>query len=148
MFGSDASTTSGGLPPDRQGSFNDRFEKWGSSPAGSAPLPAPHRLDSFNNRFGNWGSAPAGGFGDTRSPALRALENYKRSAAPEGLVSTLAQGAPLATPNLPIDESALGDRSENAPGATRPEINSRSYRVSSASSGHDSAQSGRGGTAA
>jgi hypothetical protein len=120
--------------PDNSAAFGDRFGKWGSSPAGVAQPPAPDRPQSFDNRFGNWDSAPAGGFGDTRSPVLRALQNYKRSATPDGPVSTSAQGAPLAAPNLPIGESAFGGRSENAPGALRPDINSRpaSYRVSSA----------------
>ncbi len=71
-------------PPDRQDSFGDRFGKWGSSPAGIASLPVPDRPDSFGNRFGNWGSAPAGDSGNPRSPVLRALQNYKRSAAPDG----------------------------------------------------------------
>jgi hypothetical protein len=89
--------------PDRPVSFEKRFGNWRVSPAGSTPLATP--TESFDDRFGNWGSAPAGGFGDTRSPVLRALQNYKRSAAPDGPVSTAAQGAPLAAPNLPIDKS-------------------------------------------
>jgi len=117
---------------DRPVSFDSRFGNWSSSPASGTPPATP--AESFDNRFGNWGSAPAGGFDDTDSPVLRALEKYRRSAAPDGPVSTSAQGAPPTPPNLPIGESAFGDRSENAPGAPRPEINSRpvSYRVSSA----------------
>jgi hypothetical protein len=84
MFGSDASTTSGGLPADRQGSFDDRFEKWGSSPARVAPLTPPDGPESFGNRFGNWGFVPASASRDSRSPVLRALERYRRSAAPDG----------------------------------------------------------------
>jgi hypothetical protein len=84
----------------------------------------------LDNSFGNGSSFSADDLGDTRSPVLRALQNYERSAALDGAVSTTAQGAPHAAPNLPIDESALGDRSENASGAPRPDINSR--RVSSA----------------
>jgi hypothetical protein len=42
MSGPDASTTSGGLPPDRQDSFGDRFGKWGSSPAGTPVDKAPY----------------------------------------------------------------------------------------------------------
>jgi len=118
--------------PDRPVSFEKRLGNWRASPAGSTPLATP--TESFDDRFGNWGFAPAGGFGDTRSPVLRALQNYKRSAAPDGPVSTAAQGAPRAAPNLPIYKSAFGDRPETAPGVPRPDVNSRrvSYRVSSA----------------
>jgi hypothetical protein len=107
-----------------------RWTRMTPSPIGDSP----ENSGSFDNRFGKWGSASAGGFGDTDSPVLRALQNYKRSAAPDGPVSASAQDAPLATPNLPIVESVFGDRTENAPGAPRPEISSRpaSYRVSSA----------------
>src|SRR5438445_671133 len=118
--------------PDRPVSFEKRLGNWRASPAGSTPLATP--AESFDDRFGIWGFAPAGGFGDTRSPVLRALQNYKRSAAPDGPVSTAAQGAPRAAPNLPIDKSAFGDRPETAPGVPRPDVNSRrvSYGVSSA----------------
>jgi len=68
--------------PDRQGSFGGRFEKWGSSPAGNAPLPVADFPDSFNNRFGDWGSAPAGDFGNPRSPVLRALQDYSDQRLP------------------------------------------------------------------
>src|SRR5882724_2832331 len=115
--------TNGFPASDRPDSFDDRFGEWGSSPAPDRPV-------SFDNRFGNWGAAPAGSFGDTRSPVLRALQNYKRSAAPDGSVPTSTQGAPAAAPNLPIEESAFGDRSENPPGAPRPDVSFR--RVSSA----------------
>jgi Peptidase family M23 len=37
MSGTDANTTSGGLYPDRQDSFGDRFGKWGSSPRERRP---------------------------------------------------------------------------------------------------------------
>jgi hypothetical protein len=40
---------------------------------------APGRAPSFDDRFGNWGSAPADS-NTTRSPVLRALQNYKKSA--------------------------------------------------------------------
>ncbi len=62
MSGSGAGTASGGLLPDHQDSFDDRYGKWGSYPAGTAPLSASDRPASFNNRFGNWGSVPAGDF--------------------------------------------------------------------------------------
>ena len=92
-----------------------RWTRMTPSPIGDSP----ENSGSFDNRFGKWGSASAGGFGDTDSPVLRALQNYKRSAAPDGPVSASAQDAPLATPNLPIVESVFGDRTENAPGAPR-----------------------------
>jgi hypothetical protein len=164
-------------PSDDRNSFDNRFEKWGSSPASIAPLPPSDRPDSFDNRFGSWGSAPAAGYGDTRSPVLRALEKYRRSAVPGGAVSTSAQAAPQAAlalqpdtggkraervlgkfigdklitpaeaasppgpmlpsptaPNLPSEESALSDQSENAADAPRPDAYPRlqSRRVSSA----------------
>ncbi len=80
--------TSGGVSPDvsspdRQQSFADRFGRWGSSPAGVAPVPAPDSPASFDNRFGNWGSAPVGGSGETHSPGLRELQKHGRSAAPD-----------------------------------------------------------------
>jgi hypothetical protein len=162
-------------PSDNRNSFDNRFGKWGSSLTASRPLTAPDRPDSFSNRFGNWGSVPAGDFGNPASPVLRALEKYRRSAAPDGPASTSAQGARPATPTLPPDmaakdavrilgkfvggrlitsaeaaspsgpmlpgpaapnspgeESAFGDRSENAPGAPRPDPYPRLLRVSSA----------------
>jgi hypothetical protein len=64
----------------------------------TGPPATPDRQDSFDNRFGNWGSVPAGDSGSPRSPVLRALQNYRRSAAPDGSASTSAQGAALATP--------------------------------------------------
>jgi hypothetical protein len=132
ISGTGASTNSGDLPSDRQASFGDRFGKWGSIPTGVAQPPAPGGSDSFSNHFGNWGSAPAGGFGDSRSPVLRALQSYKRSAAPDGPVSPLAQGVAPPTPNLPIEESAYGGRPENAPGGPRPNTYPQLRRISSA----------------
>jgi hypothetical protein len=95
-------------PSDDRSSFGDRFGRWGSSPAGIAPLPPSDRPESFDNRFGSWGSVPTGGFGETRSPVLRALEKYRRSAAPDGAVSTSAQAAPQATPALQPDIAGNG----------------------------------------
>jgi len=69
---------------------------------------------SFNNRFGNWGSIPAGGFGDTRSPVLRALQNYKRSAAPDDPYR-LRRKVRCGGAKFPIDGSAFGDRSKIRP---------------------------------
>jgi hypothetical protein len=68
--------------PDRQYSFGDRFGNWGSTPAAVAPLVAPDRPGSLDNRFGNWGSAPADDAGGSHSRVRRALQNYKRTAAP------------------------------------------------------------------
>jgi hypothetical protein len=45
---------------DSPASFNDRFEKWGSSPSNATPSSAGGRLGSFNSRFGSWGSFPFG----------------------------------------------------------------------------------------
>ena len=52
--------------------------------------------DSLNGRFGNWLSGPFGKLGDTRSPVLRALEEYRTSAAPDGPASISAQELPAA----------------------------------------------------
>jgi hypothetical protein len=78
--------------------FGDRYGKWGSVPIGVAQPPAPDRPGSFDNRFGNWGSVPASASGDSGSPVLRALEKYRRSAAPDGPAPISAQGALPATP--------------------------------------------------
>jgi hypothetical protein len=75
-------------------SFDNRFGKWASSPAGAALAPASGEPESLNGRFGNWMSVPVGELGDTRSPVLRALEKYRTSAVPDGPVSTSAQGLP------------------------------------------------------
>ncbi len=77
-----------------RGWFDDRFGKWGSSPAGAA-IP-PGDPDSFNGRFGNWVSVPVGKLGDAQSPVLRALEKYRTSAAPDGSVLTSVPGLPAA----------------------------------------------------
>jgi hypothetical protein len=55
---------------------------------------APDRHGFLDNRSGNWGVAATTGAGDASSPALRALEKYRRSAAPDDPASV--QGAPLA----------------------------------------------------
>jgi hypothetical protein len=47
---------------------------------------------------GNGSPFPAAGSGDSGSPVLRALEKYRRSAAPDGLAPTSAQGVLPATP--------------------------------------------------
>jgi hypothetical protein len=111
--------------------FDNRFGKWGSIPAGTGPLRPPDRSESFDKRSGNWGSVPASLSGDTSSPVLRALEHL-RSAAPGGVVSTSAQGSPLPTRKLPVNEVAFGDRSGNAPGASSPDAYPHVRRISSA----------------
>jgi hypothetical protein len=84
-------------PPDRSDSFASRYGNWASSSAGIPPLFPSDRPESLDNRFGNWGSIPAGSFGDAGSPLLRALQKYKRSAAPDGPSSVAA--APSFAPN-------------------------------------------------
>jgi hypothetical protein len=81
---------------DRSDSSGDRYGKWGSSPARISPLLPSDRPESFDNRFGNWGSAPAGDASNGNSAFLRALERYRRSAAPDGPASVAA--APSSTP--------------------------------------------------
>jgi hypothetical protein len=76
----------------------------------------PNRPDTFDNRFGSWGPAPVNPPGETISPVLRALENYRRSATPDGAPSTLAPGTAAPT-NLPVQPPAVGKRSENTDGA-------------------------------
>jgi hypothetical protein len=90
-----------------------RLNRVTPSPIGDSP----ENSGSFDDRFGNWDFALAGGFSNPGS------RGQQRSAAPDGPVST-----------SPIGESAFGDRSENTPGAPRPDIDSRrvSYGVSSA----------------
>src|SRR5260370_9116138 len=58
MSGSGAGTASGGLLPAHQDSFDDRYGKWGSSPAAPAPLPASDRPASSTNPFCHRGPAP------------------------------------------------------------------------------------------
>ncbi|MDO8401152.1 MAG: hypothetical protein Q7T45_25425 [Bradyrhizobium sp.] len=91
-------------------SLDDRFGKWGS-----APVADPR--GSFNDRFGNWGSVPVAGFGDIRSPVLRALEKYRRSETPDGLAMASAQGAfPAAVsfqPDIVSTGGVLGKFVEN-----------------------------------
>jgi hypothetical protein len=95
-------------PSDNRNSVDNRFGKWGSSPA-------PDRPDSFDNRFGNWGTSPAAGSGNPGSPVLRALQNYKGSAAPDR--PTSAQGASPETPAFQPDAvySPTGDFFGNFP---------------------------------
>ena len=76
------------------------------------------------------GSAPAAGSGNPRSPVLHALQNYKRSAAPDGPASTSAHGAPPATPafqsditvkrDVPVLGKFIGDRLVTPAGAASP----------------------------
>jgi hypothetical protein len=151
-------------------SFDNRFGKWDSVPTGVTQPSASDRPESFDDRFRNWGSVPAGASGDSGSPVLRALEQYRRSAAPDGPASTSTRGALPATPadvagtggvlgkfmgnrvitsaaaaspsgpmlsgpaaaNSPSEESALGTRPKNAPGAPRPDTYPQLQRVSSA----------------
>src|SRR5207237_6112190 len=60
----------------------------------------PALLDS---RSGSWGSAPAVGFGESRSPVLRELQRYRRSAAPDGPASVSPQLPASATPAVRPD---------------------------------------------
>ena len=89
-------------PADRQDLGN-----WTSSLSGTAP-PASDRPESLDNRFGNWGTAPAGRFGDTRSPVLRALEKYRRSAAPDGSAPASVQGASWGMRSSPPNRIGTG----------------------------------------
>lgn len=91
-------------------SFDNRFGKWGSVPAGEALSPAAGDSDSFNGRFGNWVSVPVGKLGDTRSPVLRALEKYRTSAVSDGPIPTSAQGLPSAPPFRPAGTGAVPGR--------------------------------------
>src|SRR3981081_4219232 len=81
-------------------SFDKRIGKWGSVPASIARLPPSDGPESFDARFGNWASVPAGASDDTRSPVLRALQKYRRSAAPAGSGSPSGQGGPRGNPSL------------------------------------------------
>lgn len=93
------------LSSDRSESFGVRFGDWASSPAASLPPPPSDPLESFGNRFGNWGSAPARSFGDADSPLLRALEKYRRSAAPDGTRSVATAPSPApSSPPLPKEK--------------------------------------------
>jgi hypothetical protein len=74
--------------------FGDRFGRWGFSPSGIAAPPASDGPASFDHRFETWSTVPAGRLGDTRSPVLRELEKYRRSAAPDGPAPTSVQGMP------------------------------------------------------
>jgi hypothetical protein len=93
-------------PPVNSGTFENRFGNWGSSPANIAPLIAPDRSQSFDPHFGSWGSVPADAPGDSGSPVLRALEKYRRSAAPDGPAPTSAQGIPAA---IPASQAGVAD---------------------------------------
>jgi len=82
MSGRDEGTSSSSLSPS---AFGERFGNWGSAPASITPPPAHDGQEWINNgRFGTWGSARAGDIGTSRSPVLRALQNFKRSAVPDG----------------------------------------------------------------
>jgi hypothetical protein len=100
-----------GVPSsDHQDPFGGRFGNWGSSPARILPLPSDR---PFDNRFGNWGSAPAGDPSDGNSPLLRALEKYRRSAAPDGSVSVAV--APSSAPPALYRSTTDADESRPAP---------------------------------
>jgi hypothetical protein len=62
-----------------------------------------------------WASVPAGSLGHSRSPVLRALEKYRRSAAPDGQALTSVQEMP--TPAFQSDAvySPAGDFFGNFP---------------------------------
>ena len=94
-------------PPASSDSFADRFTKWDSVPQGDGSSAAPDAPATFDNRFGSWGFAPAGGFDDTNSPVLRALQQNRRSAIPDGLAPPSAQAAPSAL-SFPPDGSGSG----------------------------------------
>jgi hypothetical protein len=86
-------------------SFDNRFGKWASSPAGAALVSEAGDLGSLSGRFGNWMSVPVG---DTRSPVLRALEKYRTSTASDGPGSVSAWGQLPATPVLQPDIASTG----------------------------------------
>jgi hypothetical protein len=71
-------------------------------------FPAPNLPSSFGGRFGDSSAAP-GGASNTRSPVLRTLEQYRRSAAQDGPAPTSVQGVP--TPAFQPDavHSPAGD---------------------------------------
>jgi hypothetical protein len=81
------------------GTLRDDRDK-NNTPARSGPN-IPRELNS------DLGSAPAAGFGDTLSPILRVLQNYKRSAFPDGPALT-SEGAPPATPAPQPDMAERG----------------------------------------
>ena len=55
-------------------------------------FPAPNRRNSFDGRFGDSRAAPERPASNTRSPVLRELEKYRRSAAPDGPAPISVQG--------------------------------------------------------
>jgi hypothetical protein len=85
-------------------SFDDRYGKWGSSPSTSAP--APDAAAPFDHRFGSWGDAPDGGLGEPRSPVLRELLKYRRSAPPDG-VGPISDEEAAMTPRVPTGRGVL-----------------------------------------
>jgi hypothetical protein len=91
-----------------QNSFNDRFGKGEFS-----PIPDP--LASFDHRIGNWASVPADSLGDIRSPVLRELEKYRRSAAPDGQAPISVQGMPTPACQPDAVYSPAGDFFGNFP---------------------------------
>ena len=88
-------------------SFDNRFGKWASSPAGAALAPGAGDPEPLNGRFGNWASVPVNELGDTRSPVLRALEKYRTSAGPDDPVLTSAQGRPATSAFRPAGAGGL-----------------------------------------
>lgn len=88
--------------------FDERFGKWGSSPAREARPPEAGDPDPFNGRFGNSAYVPVGKFDDTRSPVLRALEKYRASKASDGPGLEPARQQLPATPALQPDNVGTG----------------------------------------
>ena len=117
MSGTGAGTDARGPLPDRPESFDNRFGKWGSSPASVAPIAASDNPASFDSRFGNWGSAPAGGSGETHSPVLRELQKHRKSAALDDPTRASAQAASSPTPAFRPDSvySPAGNLVGNVP---------------------------------
>jgi Peptidase family M23 len=59
-------------PPDRPDFPADRFGMWASAPAPIASPAAAGRPESFDNRYEDWGSVPAGNFGNADSASFNA----------------------------------------------------------------------------
>jgi hypothetical protein len=85
--------------PDLQQTATNAAASNAFTPERIAPPTASYRPEQFDNRFGDGGSVAASASGDSGSPVLRALEKYRRSAAPDDLAPTSAQRALPATPS-------------------------------------------------
>ena len=78
-------------------------------------FPASNEPNSLGGRFGDRSAAPGSAASNARSPVLRELEKYRRSAAQDGLPPTSVQGMP--TPAFQPDAvySPAGDFFGNVP---------------------------------